>query len=145
VNETNVHQTLEQRRAVFAWDRVNSLEKNLNEKAGMYIRKLPAMTFNNGLGQTLAFLLAKAAEDVSAHSVYDILADWLITERQIYTGGKEQLIKTIAENDRYQYQLAQEEVWALLNWLKKFTDAFLPKENSTRQQVKGSENDGSVI
>lgn len=132
MNGQQERRTLEQERAAFAWERVKLLE-DLKEKAdaGMYIRRLPAMTFANGLGQTLAFLLAKAAgesHDPAAFEVYKILADWLIRHRRIYSGEPEDLIKTIAESDRYQYQLAQEEVWALLNWLKKFADAFLPKE-----------------
>lgn len=136
MSETKEQQTLEQKRAVFAWERVKSLDDSLKEKAGMYIRRLPAMTFNNGLGQTLAFLQAKTTETeksnkLAAHEVFMILADWLIKERGIYKGEPENLIKTIAEGDRFQYQLAQEEIWALLNWVKKFADAFLPKEDLT--------------
>lgn len=123
--------TLEQERAAFAWEQIRLLEAlgDKAKEAGMYIRKVPAMTFSNGLGQTLAFLFGKA-EGVDSHpafKVYQILADWLI-RRRIYIGEPENLIKTIAEGDRYQYQLAQEEIWALLNWLKKFADAFLVKE-----------------
>ena len=129
MSEIKEQQTLEQKRAVFAWERVKSLDDGLKDKAGMYIRRLPAMTFSNGLGQTLAFLWAKGAEDRSALIVYEILADWLISRRQIYGGDRKHLIETIARDDRFRYQLAQEEIWALLNWLKKFADAFLPKED----------------
>lgn len=142
MNEQAERRTLEQERAAFAWDKVQQLKVDLGEKAGdatMYIRRLPAMTFGNGLGQTLAFLLAQAAGDSNkpAFKVYQILAEWLIRHRQIYAGELDKLIKTIADNDRYQYQLAQEEVWALLNWLKKFADAFLPKEGSKLVENEG--------
>jgi CRISPR-associated protein Cmr5 len=147
MNEAGGRRTLEQERAAFALERVELLKKHGDKarEAAMYIRKLPAMTFTNGLGQALAFLLAKAENDGNfdpARQVYLIIADWLI-ERKIYLGESADLIRTMMANDRYQYQLAQEEAWALLEWLKKFADALLPKEEtiSAMVQGKGSEAD----
>lgn len=54
--------TLEQERALFAWERVNSVCKdhpNDAKDVAMNIRKMPTMVLTNGLGQTLAFLLQK--------------------------------------------------------------------------------------
>jgi CRISPR-associated protein Cmr5 len=147
MNEAGRRRTLEQERAAFALARVEQLEKlgDKAKEAAMYIRKLPAMTFTNGLGQALAFLLAKTENNGNfnpARQVYLIVADWLI-ERKIYSAEPAELIRTIMANDRYQYQLAQEETWALLDWLKKFVDALLPKEEpvSAMAQGKGSEAD----
>jgi CRISPR-associated protein Cmr5 len=134
MNEAEGRRTLEQERAAFALDQVELLQKqgDIAKEAAMYIRKLPAMIFTNGLGQSLAYLLAKTNGNMElpAGQVYEILATWLTEKRKIYCEKQGGLLKIMMETDRYKYQLAQEEAWALLEWLKKFADAFLPKEES---------------
>ena len=54
--------TLEQERALFAWERINSvcMEHPTQAKdVAMHIKKMPSMVLANGLGQALAFLLQK--------------------------------------------------------------------------------------
>jgi CRISPR-associated protein Cmr5 len=126
--------TLEQRRAKFALEKIQQLSQQQGKakEAALYIRRLPTLTFSNGLGQTLAFLLAKAEgkKDNPARYVYDIVSDWLIGEREIYPENGTDLLKSMMNHNREKYMIAQEEAWALLNWLKKFADAFLPTEES---------------
>ncbi len=123
--------TLEQKRAQFAWEQINKVrnqKKYSPAKVAMHLRRLPAMVLTNGLGQTLAFLLAdsKNNKDGPSYVVYAMLAEWLITKRHLYEGKQEELLYHLAKGDRAKYQQAQEEVWALLNWLKKCADAYLP-------------------
>jgi CRISPR-associated protein Cmr5 len=133
--EASKGRTLEQCRAKFALEKIQQLsqQKDKAKEAALYIRRLPAMTFGNGLGQALAFLLAKAEgkKDNPARHVYDIVSDWLIRERKIYPENGTDLLESMMNNNRDKYMIAQEEAWALLDWLKKFADALLPTEEES--------------
>lgn len=73
--------TLEQLRASKAWAHVNAVPNELSQNYRSLVRKAPAMIKMNGLGQTLAFLLAqekKTAEEIRKKSVEDLGADGLL-------------------------------------------------------------------
>jgi CRISPR-associated protein Cmr5 len=138
--------TMEQQRAAFALKKIQQLsgQKDNAKEAALYIRKLPAMTFGNGLGQALAFLLAKTKSNdektLSVHpagQVYLIVAEWLVENRKVYSGKPTDLLESMMNNNREQYMIAQEEAWALLDWLKKFADALLPTDESETAIVEG--------
>lgn len=121
---------LEQRRAEYAWQRIDATKKELGDGAkdvAMHLRGMPAMVLANGLGQSLGFMLAKAKGNPKDphYVVYDIIAEWLVERRSIYAGQRRDLIQSIMAGDRAVYQQAQEETWALLVWLKKFGDAYI--------------------
>lgn len=129
--------TLEQKRALFAWDRVVAIREGNKDaaKIAMHIQRLPAMVLANGLGQTLAFLLQKSGNKSGAeYVVYDILAEWIVDQRELYEGPRDQLMERLIAGDRFLYQQAQEEVWALLVWLKKFAAAYLGEPPSTEEE-----------
>lgn len=139
--------TLEQQRAEFALKKIEQLseQKEKAKEAALYIRRLPAMTFGNGLGQALAFLLAKTKSNdeqaLAVHpagQVYLIIAEWLVEKREVYSGKPVDLIKAMMSNNRGRYMIAQEETWALLDWLKKFADAILPDEKSEPATGEGA-------
>ncbi|HHY63011.1 MAG TPA: type III-B CRISPR module-associated protein Cmr5 [Bacillota bacterium] len=122
--------TLEQERALFAWERVNSVCKdhpNDAKDVAMNIRKMPTMVLTNGLGQTLAFLLQKDEGRRSGpeYIVYDMIAEWVVDKRKLYAGPRADLMNQLIQGDRYLYRQAQEETWAMLAWLKKFADAYI--------------------
>lgn len=122
--------TLEQERALFAWERINSvcMEHPTQAKdVAMHIKKMPAMVLANGLGQALAFLLQKDEGNRSGpeYIVYDIIAEWIVEERKLYTGPRADLMSRLIQGDRFLYRQAQEETWALLVWLKKFAEAYI--------------------
>lgn len=88
-------QTLEQKRAAKAWCQVKAVPKDIQKDYRSLVRKMPAMIRINGLGQTLAFLLAqekKAADVIRQYNVkqtngkklgadgllYKHLEEWLI-------------------------------------------------------------------
>jgi CRISPR-associated protein Cmr5 len=93
---------------------------------GSTVRKLPSYILTNGLGQTLAFLKAKGkGEPGDEHEIlYQHLAEWL--KRQLNING-DLLGWLVSEATSQQYRLATMEALALLQWLKRFAEAELPK------------------
>jgi CRISPR-associated protein Cmr5 len=119
--------TLEQERAKHAWDCVQEVKDK--PFAGDYRTiavRVPSLIVTNGLGQTLAFLKAKGkGEPGNEHEVlYRHLADWV--GRKVNADGDllNWLVNTATSQ---QYRLATMEALALLQWLKRFAEAELPK------------------
>lgn len=65
-------QTLEQKRAAKAWHQVKAVPKDVQKDYRSLARKVPAMIRVNGLGQTVAFLLAKEGKTADAIRQYNI-------------------------------------------------------------------------
>jgi CRISPR-associated protein Cmr5 len=119
--------TLEQERAKHAWDCVQEVKDK--PFAGDYRTiavRVPSLIVTNGLGQTLAFLKAKGkGEPGNEHEVlYRHLTDWV--GRKVNADGDllSWLVNTATSQ---QYRLATMEALALLQWLKRFAEAELPK------------------
>lgn len=123
-------ETLEQKRARFALDSVNSVIPKAKEERTKYktqLLKLPARLHSNGLGQTVAFYLS-AGKDKPEWAICDWLDDWL-KNREIYPKNQD-LIHSIAGKNlngdpEATYREASAEVRALAVWLKRFAEAFL--------------------
>jgi len=100
--------------------------KEWKGRYGSVVRKLPSYILTNGLGQTLAFLKAKGkGEPGNEHEVlYRHLTDWV--GRKVNADGDllSWLVNTATSQ---QYRLATMEALALLQWLKRFAEAELPK------------------
>jgi CRISPR-associated protein Cmr5 len=113
--------TLEQERAKHAWDCVQEVKDKHKHIADGYraiVAKVPSLIVTNGLGQTLAFLKAK-------HEVlYRHLTDWV--GKKVNANGDllNWLLNTATSQ---QYRLATMEALRLLQWLKRFAEAELPK------------------
>lgn len=136
-----MNKTMEQTRARFALEFINSRknektdETDEKDRLATLIQKAPVQILQNGLGQVLAFLLAdnggKKDNDIKASGrLYDKLQEWLCGElsenrpcRVYPVSGN--LIDQLTEGDRFAYLRAQEETLALLNWMKKFAEAWL--------------------
>lgn len=132
--------TLEQQRAKYALEEVQKVagfaDKDDKVKYATRVRKLPTMILNNGLGQALAYLLADAEgkQDTPSGYLYRQFQDWLSGPAapatypcRVYTDGTRDLIKQLMAGDRTDYLRAQREALALLVWMVKFIDAYLPK------------------
>lgn len=132
-------QTLDQKRAKHALDRV----KSLDGKAGnyvSYVNALPAAILMNGLG--LALATERAASDKAHHTLASHVAGWLLSNeahtRYNQPSDKEgadaddtqKLLHRIVEGDQRAYLWAQAEAIAYLGWLKKFANAFLKMPES---------------
>lgn len=125
-------QTLDQRRANHAWNAVTSLAKIKDDKrlydedARMYAReakKLPARIIGSGLGQALAFVLAKAKERKSLAKLHKDLTEWVIEKRGIRGEKRESLLESIVHGNSTFLRHATEESLLYLQWLNRFTEA----------------------
>ncbi len=135
---TSRQQTLDQRRAERALrdvDSVNKLDDKLKEKYSNWARKTPANVQSSGLGQILAFLLAKAGpeggrdghkpEKRAARMLYQHISAWVMGE--VEPDSKDDLLKWAVSHTSPDYRRATAEAMAYLNWLKRFAEAILPE------------------
>lgn len=122
-------QTIQQRRAKFALDRVKALPQVLKVEKEQtefisYASGLPAMIHMNGLGQAMAFCKVKGKDRESYQQLYQLVSDWLCKTGQPYA-GKAEVLDGITQSSMPIYQLAQAEALVLMSWVKKFAKAFL--------------------
>jgi len=135
-NVVSPQQSLEQKRAAFAWDRIKKVPEGNKKEYGSLVKRTPADIQVNGLGQTLAFWRAKgyknghpqnnkADADVLLH-----VSEWLLMdERHFNINNNEQYegnkvvywISHDATTDTY--RRATSEAIAILLWLKRFAEA----------------------
>ena len=157
-----IQQTLAQKRSKAAWDYAiqakSALEGKKYKEYVNLVKKLPAMVATNGLGQTLAFLLAKAGgkegmlraeQKKSADGLlYCQLQDWLTTgDSKLYPYRSpysvkadneedwKKVIDRINAKDSTHYRWATVEALNLLPWLKSYADA-LQEGEKDRQEVE---------
>lgn len=124
-------QTLSQRRASFAVERVRAVasEEFANEYRS-YAASLRAMIQMNGFGQALAFCRSKRGQgksDRAYQALYELVSEWLTGEGQPYAGAGDALAGVTAES-MSAYRLAQTEALALLDWVKRFASAYIAKK-----------------
>ena len=139
-------QTLEQERASKAWDFVNNLNREIEDKLltekekedpdkkkrkieesrkkyRSIALKIPIYILTNGLGQTLAFFKSKGGEH---ELLYGHLSSWLIDENKVFQSGE--LIERVVKEGSTKYRQATLEALAFLNWIKRFAEAVLPED-----------------
>ena len=144
-------QTMQQQRAAYALEAVEKVVARINAKAPhdllkaseylSYASAFPAMIKTNGLGQAAAFYCSKGkGHDSKAHAydtLYKTLSDWLGKEGQPYE--KLDLIKGITSEEMPSYMQAQAEALMLLDWVKKFAKAYMPKESESKNNQPHAE------
>ena len=88
-----------------------------------YVKKVPMMVLNNGLGATFAFVYSKK-KDGNAYELIDKqVLKWFELD------GKEDLVKWIINQESQEYRATTNEVLALFNWLKRFADGMIEKDS----------------
>jgi len=123
----SAHKTREQERAAKAWEQVEKIEngttKTKKKEYGSLARGLPAMIQGNGLGQTLAFLLAKGeGNSQKSHRVlYQHLAEWLSAKISKEPGHD--FLKWLVHQNSDTYRRATTEALAYAMWLRRFAEA----------------------
>lgn len=98
-----------------------------------YVRALPANILQNGLGQSMATLLAASRDqqNSSHRRLYSQIQCWLCRKHEDAPyEGKSNLIQAITKGSEPNYLHAHAEALAYLVWLKKFAVAFLEKPKS---------------
>lgn len=122
-------QTLEQRRAASAWQKiqeVNGQPDAFKKKYSGLARKAPALIMTAGLGQALAFWRAKAGGKADEHQMlYNHLSTWVMGEMKM--SGSDDLLGGILRQSSTVYRQATAEALAFLVWLKRFAEAELPE------------------
>jgi len=125
---------LDQKRAAFAWRRVEQAKARLNDDYESYknlAKAAPALIMNNGLMQTLAFFWSKGNEhkgNTADHhdTLRDDILAWLHEECDTISVSreyKEAMEWLHSEATSEQYRLATEETMHLLRWLRQFADS----------------------
>ena len=121
-------QTLDQRRAADALEKIQALEEAGAGTYGnykSYVKALPANILMSGLGQAAATV--RSRNRAGYRQLYEHLSGWLCGDDENapyrnYSGG---LIQAIVDHDQDHYIRAQAEAMAYLEWLRKFAEAFL--------------------
>lgn len=137
--------TLDQRRANHAWAAIQKVlelyppkilegKKVPHEQAKKYggqAKKLPTRIMAAGLGQALAFLVAKDY----APDLLVALSDWVLEKRgkfddksgpptaQLKPAYKDALLQSIVKGNASSLRWATDEVLAYLQWLNRFAEA----------------------
>lgn len=130
-----------QKRAKFALERIQRVPDTQKEEYARLVRRLPVMILRNGLGQAIAFHLASAEGDAdsAAGRVVRDLSDWLMGVQAIYEEQRDarpldRLIDALMAGSGNDYRRAQVEALGLLDWMKKFADAFLPSQRASEPE-----------
>jgi CRISPR-associated protein Cmr5 len=128
-----MNRTLAQERASFALEEVKKAHGTA--KFDKLTAGLPAMILQNGFGQTMAFLLAKATKDGgfkekdSHYQAFRIMVAWL-NMRSIVTGSQpSDFMKNLCEIPQSKYLLAQDEALAVLEWVKRYANSAIFSSN----------------
>lgn len=130
----SMRQTLEQKRASMAWEQIEDVkDENTQKKYGTLARKLPAMIQLNGLGTTLAFLLAKGKDEHKL--IYSHISKWVVTFLQIRSSDdfenlltrvreqRGQLLDIVRQEDVDSYRRATTEAIEYSIWLKRYVES----------------------
>jgi CRISPR-associated protein Cmr5 len=122
-----MNKTLAQERAAFALEEVKKVHGT--DKFDKLVAGLPAMILQNGFGQTMAFMLAKASKDGhfketdSHYQAFRIMVAWL-NKRSIVIGTKpSDFMKSLCEVPQDQYLQAQDEALQVLEWVKRYANS----------------------
>ena len=126
--------SMDQERAEFALKKIQAIlggtDQSHKAEVRRYLNNLPALIRMNGLGQALAFFRMKG-EGTAHDAIYRMVSTWLCdasSKGRIFSEDAD-VLTSITQSDMAHYMAAQNEALALLQWLKKFAVALLPKED----------------
>jgi CRISPR-associated protein Cmr5 len=126
-------QSLDQQRAAHAWQNVKQVDESgsdkLRKRYAALARKTPANIQSSGLGQTLAFLRAKAGRDRQGGEwmLYQHVSAWVMKQMKQPDHQADQLLEWVIQENTAKYRQATAEAMAYLGWLKRFAEAVLPE------------------
>ncbi len=115
--------TREQRRALDAWEQVQTVKANpklANDDYKSWARSFPTMVLMDGLPQALAFLAERAGKDDAAKAYLRHLQRW-VTEEE----NRSMLTKDYALKDSAALRDCTAKTLAYAQWLKRFASAEL--------------------
>jgi len=119
--------TLAQQRAKFSLDELEKIKCD-REDFKSFAAGLPSMILQNGFGQALAFLAAKAKKfnfTDKHYAAMKIILAWLVNRGILTAGNEKDQIMQISKMEQMVYLRAQRETLAMLEWLKRYANADL--------------------
>lgn len=123
--------TLGQKRSEYALREILKIIDEIKDKKGFasFASSVPSMILQNGFGQTLAFLYSK---DSDKHlKILNITKKWLEQEGFIdKTNDVKEMILNISNLSQGKYLAAQKETLSLLEWVKRYAQAFKEEKNN---------------
>ncbi|OQX52013.1 MAG: type III-B CRISPR module-associated protein Cmr5 [Candidatus Cloacimonas sp. 4484_209] len=128
----NKHVELARDIGKFAFELVNQLPEKVQSDYRSYVRSLPAMIINNGLGNALAFEFSKGKEG----NAHEILLKHIVLFANRYLGfsssnlTSKALMEELLRMDIHKYMFWTEQILLFLNWLRRFADGMI-------KEVKG--------
>ena len=111
-------QTLEQRRAAYAWECVKAVDDNTRDDYTNLAKAMPMMVMNSGLMQTLAFLKDKNKPHHAA--LLNHVIHWITTQGQGKSVTFPELMKRLFEEPPLQFRHNTAETQAILRWIRQF-------------------------
>ena len=118
--------TLGQQRAEYCLEKLEKLPKDLRSDFKPFTAGLPALILQNGFGQALAFLKAKANGPDKHQEAFSIIVAWLVKRDILKNAGNDtEYLKQISRMEQQAYLHAQKETLAMLEWLKRYANAEL--------------------
>ena len=115
-----------------------------DDKYKSYVKKIPMMILNNGLGATFAFIYSKqksydakknkrAGEKENPKNAYDLIykqVDNWLQQSYISKSKKRELVEWIISQNSSEYRATTNEVLTLFNWLKRFADGMIEDKDN---------------
>jgi len=121
----------EQLRSRFALDSIENLTQktgDVKKDLANFIVGTPTMILQNGLGQTMAFLLSKckgANDPTEKHYfTYQAIAKWCKRQNEKISDEPHDFFSGISQMPQNEYLMLQEEALKMLQWLKRYARAF---------------------
>lgn len=113
---------------------IQNIQNELDEKFVNFLKGLPAMIMQNGLGQTIAYLRTK---DEKEQKVADLFGRLLVLEDE---ASNTELMDRILSDTQEKYTLRQRDAIEYAGWMKKFAIAF--RKNSSADKKDKEKKDG---
>ncbi len=123
----------EQKRSDYALQQLQGIMKNehasaIPKETASFIVGTPTMILQNGLGQTMAFLLSKCAGKIQASNkhyfTFQAIAGWSNTINSTIPIDHIGFFKAVSNLNQTDYLTLQEEALKMLQWLKRYARAF---------------------
>lgn len=112
-------QTIEQRRAARAQEYVGEIKAGIKAYKAV-ASSFPAMIRMNGLGQALAFLRSRKADEYQ--KVYAHVSQWLCAPGNVLAESGDALGELV-KRDAATYRQAEAEAVAFMVWIKRYAEA----------------------
>ena len=114
--------TLGQQRSEFALKKVMENQNLTSLKP--FSAGAPSMILQNGFGQALAFWAAKGKNE--HNTLFDIIRDWFnIYNTKFKSADQKEFLEKISQSSQEEYFTLQDEALQLLEWVKRYANAFI--------------------